>query len=106
MICQIYYMSTAIKCRSNNPAQCRFHAPNAGSKALIQLEAARKQLRTYEHRLESPVKTPSEQDYINVQEAKWELQNAEDAYYGTAEGLKELEEKWRLLCPILQNIMI
>lgn len=86
-------MSTAIKCQSKNPAQCRFHAPNAGAKAFARLETAQKQLRTYEHRLESPVKAPTEQDYVNVQEAKWELQNAEDAYYGTPEGLKELEDK-------------
>lgn len=86
-------MNTAVKCRSENPAKCRFHAPNAGVKAKAHLEAVQQQLKTYERRLESPVKAPTEQDYVNVQETKWELQNAEDAYYGTPEGLKELETK-------------
>jgi hypothetical protein len=77
-----------VKCNAKDPSSCRYHRPDAGAVAKAALDEAKSALVEAE-RL-------SEVDESNVTEeldARWKVDKAEEIYYATEEGIKEIKEK-------------
>jgi hypothetical protein len=76
---------TQIKCQAKNPSACRFHKPNAGAQARYALAKAESKFIAME--------THHTDSYSAIMDAKWAFEEAQEDYYGTAEGLSILQDK-------------
>lgn len=77
-----------VKCNAKDPSSCRYHRPDAGAVAKAALDEARSVLVKAE-RL-------SEIDENNVTaelDARWYVDKAEEAYYGTEMGIADIKSQ-------------
>lgn len=77
-----------VKCNAKDPNSCRFHRPDAGVIAKAELEDKKTALAGLERRLSS-----GEDIGIEYHDARWAVETAETAYYGTAMGVADITEQ-------------
>ena len=80
-------MST-VKCNAKDPSTCRYHRPDAATTAKVALSAAQERLTSVEKRMNDGEDVISE-----YYDARWEVDNAEKAYYGTEEGIADITKQ-------------
>jgi hypothetical protein len=81
-----------VKCNAKDPSACRYHRPDAGTVAKAALNEAKRVLADVERRANA-----GEDNVTEELDARWNVDKAEEAYYGTAEGIaditKQMEEE-------------
>lgn len=77
-----------IKCNAKDPSACRYHRPGASVLALASLEEARSKLDDLNRRMDA-----DEDVVMEVLDARWNVDRAEEAYYGTAAGVDDIKQQ-------------
>lgn len=77
-----------VKCNAKDPSSCRYHRPDAGTVAKAALEGAKTLYADVQKRMDSGEEMVSE-----YYDARWELEKAENAYYGTEEGIADISAR-------------
>lgn len=77
-----------VKCNAKDPSACRYHRPDAGAVAKTALDEAKSVLAEIERRANA-----GEDNITEELDARWNVDKAEEAYYGTAEGIAEITKQ-------------
>lgn len=77
-----------VKCNAKDPSSCRYHRPDAGAVAKAALNEAKSVLAEIERRANA-----GEDNVTEELDARWFVDKAEEAYYGTAEGIAEITKQ-------------
>ena len=77
-----------IKCNAKDPSACRYHRPGASVLALAHLEEAKTVLSDLTRRMDA-----DEDVVMEVLDARWNVDRAEEAYYGTAAGIDDIKNQ-------------
>lgn len=82
-------MST-VKCNAKDPSSCRFHRPDAAVIAKAALDEAKANYADVDRRLNAGEEVGPE-----YTDARWAIDKAEEAYYGTTEGIADITEQMK-----------
>lgn len=77
-----------VKCNAKDPSACRYHRPDAGAVAKKALDDAKRVLAEVEGRARA-----GEDNVTEELDARWNVDKAEEAYYGTAEGIEDITKQ-------------
>lgn len=77
-----------VKCNAKDPSTCRYHRPDAGTVAKAALEEVKTRYEAIQKRMDSGEDVASE-----YYDARWGLEKAENAYYGTEEGIADISAR-------------
>lgn len=77
-----------VKCNAKDPSSCRYHRPDAGAVAKAARDEAKAALAEAERRMDE-----GDESGLDVLDARWNVDRAEEAYYGTEEGIKDITEQ-------------
>lgn len=77
-----------VKCNAKDPSACRYHRPDAGAVAKTALDEAKNVLAAIERRA-----LAGEDNVTEELDARWNVDKAEEAYYGTADGIADITKQ-------------
>lgn len=77
-----------VKCNAKDPSACRYHRPDAGAVAKKALDEAKSVLTAIERRA-----LAGEDNVTEELDARWNVDKAEEAYYGTTEGIADITKQ-------------